>query len=156
MSKNSEAFKTIKIYYERACEGIEDCKNSLTFNPADCEDAYARIARVRERYDEEKKKLLPKESNALSKLIEKDNFIKGLMHIRSVGEHVTKRTDFTIITTRNETITLPAATSAMAMFVSPTVTLKDTKGNIHQICHFDFFKEFQRRGDAAFRRAENP
>jgi hypothetical protein len=52
------------------------------------------------------------------------------MHIRSVGEHVTKRTDFTIATTRNETIKLPAATSAMAMFVSPTVTLKDTKGNI--------------------------
>ena len=157
MNSNSEAFKTIKIYHERFRESIENCKKAVTFNPADCEDAYARAARVRERYMEEKENstLCPSELNALSRVFENDVFTQGMMNIRHVGEHVTKRVDFLIRTTKNEAIKLPAATSAMAMFAHSTVILNDTAGKPHQISHFELLEELKQRYDAAIKKAEN-
>ncbi len=157
MNSNSEAFKTIKIYHERFRESIENCKKAVIFNPADCEDTYARAARVRERYMEEKANstLGPSELNALSKVFENDVFTQGMMNIRHVGEHVTKRGDFIIRTTKNEAIKLPAATSAMAMFAHSTVILNDTAGKSHHISHFELLEELKQRYDAAIKKGEN-
>lgn len=157
MPNSSEALKTINIYYIELCKGIENYKNSETFNAAVCQDAYARAARLRERYKEEKnnEQLLPGELKALSKVFDNDNFTEGMMNIRHVGEHVTKRSDFRITTTRNESITLPAVTSAMAMFSNYTVTLNDTAGESHTIDHLKHLEAFQQRCAAAIKNAEN-
>ena len=75
MKNNSEAFATIKIDYGQACEGIENCKDS-PFNSASLRDAYARVARVRERYKEDQEKLKSNEYAALSKVFKDDVSLK--------------------------------------------------------------------------------
>jgi hypothetical protein len=82
MPNSSESLKTINIYYIELCKGIETCKNSETFNAAVYQDAYARAARLRDRYEDEKKnkKLRPGELKALSKVFDNDNFTEGMMN----------------------------------------------------------------------------
>jgi hypothetical protein len=92
---------------------------------------------------------------SLSKVFDNDIFTEGMMNIRHVGEHVTKRDDFIIATTRNEPITLPATISAMAMFANNTVILNDTAGKSHTIDHLKQLEAFQKRCAAAINKAEN-
>jgi len=157
MASNSEGLKIIKSYAESFHESVEKFTRAQVFNQADCEDAYARAARARERYLEEKRSsaLNNGELTPLSRVFENDVFTEGMMNIRHVGEHVIRREEFIIRTPGGEPIKLSTATSAMAMFAGFTVTLNDTGGKPHQIDHRILLCTLDERYSKAIKNAEN-
>ena len=107
---------------------------------------YARLSRLRDRFKAEKHNLDPSALAALSKVFENDTFIKGMMTIRQVGEHVKKRgNDLVIWTTANKPITLGTESSAMAMFSASHVTLTDIAGNPYHLDHLQMLGEAEER-----------
>jgi hypothetical protein len=157
MANNSEGLTRIKSYFEDFSNAIEHYKQSEQHDAANCQDAYERAARIRERFRDEatNSTLQPGERMPLSKVCDNDPFIKGMMNFRHVGDHIKKKDDFIIRTRSNEPITLPAATSAMALFAYPIVTLNDIHGKPHRINHLEMLEEGQRRFAAAITKAEN-
>src|SRR5437870_2119041 len=117
----SESFDRIEKHFVAFSEGIERCRTAKTFNAADWQDAYNRLSRLRDRYLNEKPNLSASEQAALDKVFEHDSFIKGLLDIRQIGEHVQKRTLPVIPVYTKTPITLHAETSAGAVFSGPIV-----------------------------------
>ncbi len=124
-----------------------------TFIAADWQEAYARFARLRERYKKEKTDLTRAEREALSKVFEHDTFAEGMMNIRHVGEHTKKRAEFVIRTPRNVPITLGAESSAMAVFSASSVFLNDTGGKTHRVDHLEMLEEMQKKIAVAMTKA---
>ncbi len=124
------------------------------FIRGDLLDAYARLVRLRNRFKAEKHDLNPAALAALSKVFEHDTFIKGMINIRQIGEHVKKHGDELVIwTTGTAPITLDAESSAMAFFSASTVFLNDTDGNPHRLDHLEMLKETEKRIAAAMTKA---
>lgn len=153
MINSSEAFQRIESYFEAFRTAIEKCRTAGAFLAADWQDAYGRLARLRDRYMQEKPNLTQSERKALSKVFEHDTFTEGMMNIRQVGEHVRRRGDFMIRTTTNTPITLDVRSSAMAVFSACTVFLPDTDGNSHRVDHLEMLKEMKKRIAAAMTKA---
>ncbi|MFQ6018721.1 MAG: hypothetical protein ACE5KF_11065, partial [Kiloniellaceae bacterium] len=146
MTNSSEAFQRIEGYFDEFCKGVDVCLMTDLFVRGDLLDAYGRLARLRDRFKAEKHNLNPAALAALSKVFEHDTFIKGMMHIRQVGEHVKKRGGQLVIwTTGNEPITLDAESSAMAVFSASPVTLTDIHGNPHPLDHLEMLREAEKR-----------
>ena len=153
MINNSEALQRIEGYFKAFRAAIERCRTTAGFDPADWQDAYGRLARLRDRCLEERPNLNTSEREALSKVFEHDTFTEGMMNIRQVAEHVKKRGDFMIRTTGNVPITLDSESSAMAVFSGPTVFLTDTAGNTHRLDHLEMLEEMEERIAAAISKA---
>lgn len=151
----SEHFDRIEAYFAAFSEIIERCRTAPTFNPADCQDAYNRLSRLRDRYLKEKPHLTPSEQAALAKVFENDHFIEGLLNIRQIGEHVQKRTPATIPVYTTTPITIPVETSAGSLFDGPIVILSDTQGRKHPTDHFQNLAEAQTRIARALARAKD-
>ena len=147
MANNSEALQRIESYFDEFCKGVKDCLTTQLFVRGDLLDAYSRLARLRDRFRAEKNNLNPSALAALSKVFENDTFIKGMMHIRQVGEHVKRRgvDDLVIWTTGNAPITLSAETSAMSMFSAFCVTVTDNLGKPHPLNHLQMLQEAEKR-----------
>ena len=110
---------------------------------------------MRDRFKAEKDTLNPSALAALSKVFEKDTFVKGTMNIRQVGEHVRKRGDDLVIwTTGNAPITLDAESSAMSMFSASCVTLTDILGKPHPLDHLQILQEAEKRITKAMSKAK--
>jgi len=101
MNNSLESFHTIESYFEAFRSRLEECRAADTYVAADWQDNYTRLARLRNRYLEEKHHLNRTADKALSKVFEGGTFIDGMMHIRVVSEHVTKRCDLVIRTIGN-------------------------------------------------------
>lgn len=153
MTNNSEAFQRIETYFESFRTKIENCRKAPTFNAADWQDAYGRFARLRGRYMKEKPNLDKPERKALSKVFEEDTFTKGMMDIRQVSEHVTKRPPLMIRTKSNTPITLKAESSAMAIFSASAVFVNDTEENPYRLDHLQMLEELERRIATAMTKA---
>ena len=151
----SESFARIENYFVAFSGGIERCRTATTFNAADWQDAYNRLNRLRDRYIKEKANLALSEQTALAKVFEDDIFIKCLLNIRLIGEHVQKRTPPVIPLYTNTPITMPVETSAGAMFDAPIVRLYDTKGQLCQTDHLHNLEEAESRIRHALARAKN-
>ena len=149
----SEAFDRILPYVQAFSEGIDRCRSATKFSAADWEDAYNRLNRLRDRYTHEEPNLDPSERQALQKVFEQDLFIKGLLDIRQIGEHVQKRTNPEIRLFTNAPIYMPVETSAGAFFASPTVRLPDTSGDLHLTDHLRNLEEAEQRVKRAVSRA---
>ena len=153
MTNSSEAFQRIEGYFGAFRTAIDSCRMTGTFLAADWQDAYARLARLRDRYMKEKPQLTRAELEALSKVFEQDTFTEGMMDIRQVGEHVRKRGDLVIRTTSNAPITLSAESSAMALFSASTVFLNGTDGNPQRVDHLEMLEEMKKRIAATMTKA---
>ncbi len=151
----SDALKRIEEYAQPFRDGIARCEAAAAFNMADWIDAYNRLARLRDRYDAEKDHLTPSERQALSKVFDNDVFIKGMIAVRQIGEHVTKRGGAVITTTGNAPISLDVETSAMAYYAAPRVKVADVKGQPQEVNHLERLQEAQKRIDAAILRARS-
>ncbi len=145
MEQKSEAFERVEGYYMAFRDGIARCQNAPCFIAADWQDAYARLARLRERYCFEAPSLSKSERNALSKVFEHDTFIEGMMNLRQIAEHVQKRTDLVIRTTNNVPIALASGSSALAVFGAAIAKLSDTSGKLHDFDHLRSLREAERR-----------
>lgn len=148
----TEALARIEQDFEAFRDAVVRCRSAVVFRRADLQDAYGRLARVRDRYLKEKDALDPSERPALEKAMESDTFFRGMMDFRQVGEHVTKRRELTIRTVDNVPIHLDFDTSAMAAFAAPIVTLPDTQGVQHRIDHLKLLNEAEKRIGAALGR----
>lgn len=151
----SEHFDRIEAYFAAFSESIERCRTADTFKPADWQDAYNRLSRLRDRYIKEKPYLTPSQQAALAKVFENDHFIEGLLDIRQIGEHVHKRTTPTVPIYTTMPIDIPVETSAGSMFEAPFVMLEDTKGRKHPTDHLHNLEEAKTRITRAIARAKD-
>ncbi len=153
----SEALSRIEDYITAFSEGIERCATASTFKPADWQDAYNRLSRLRDRYKKEQSNLTASEKKVLAKVFEDDRFIKTLLDTRQIGEHVTKRTAPTIaLYTTGAAAQIPCEVSALPMFAGPSVTIPDIDGRPHQIDHLQNLREAECRITTALARAKQP
>jgi hypothetical protein len=148
----SEALTRILDDARAFSAGIARCRTS-PFNAADWEDAYNTLHRLRERYLTENPTLDPLERDALAKVFEDDLFIKGLLHLRQVGEHVRYRQGVVLRTRTNQPILLNVAASAGSAFAAPVVRLPDVSGQIRPIDHLANLEEAEKRIQRVFDRA---
>jgi hypothetical protein len=138
---------------------VEACRSAESFRPIDWKAAYGALGRVRERFLHEKKNLAPAQQAALQKVFEEDVFIKGMMALRQVSEHVTHvRRDAPgprISTIQNAPIQLTVESSAAAAFSVAVPVLRDVMNKPHAIDHLKMLEEAQRRICAALVRARS-
>lgn len=151
----TESLMRIDEDFKAFRDAVARCQSASAFKRADLQDAYARLARVRERYLKEKTVLAASEQRALAKVFDDDTFFQGMMDLRQVGEHVVKRTGPTVRTLGNAPIELDCQTSARSAFGAPEVTLTDTRGDSHRIEHLQLLQEADRRIQIALRNARS-
>jgi hypothetical protein len=135
----------VRTYFGYFQECIDRCRKASDFHAPDWEDAYARLARLRERYRDEKGDLAPFERKALSKVFEEDPFTKGMMQIRQVAEHIEINESFTIRATDNAPLVFGTETTAQAMFSAAVPNLIDIHGEPQRIEHLKMLEEMERR-----------
>ena len=150
---HSEAFQTIQDYFENFRMAVEQCRMAADFIAADWQDAYNRLARLRDRYINEKSHLHRAELDALSKVFEHDSFTDGMINIRHVAEHIKRPGTFTIRTTNNAPVHLSSEASAMGIFSASMVVVHDTAGNTHRLDHLKMLTEMENRISAAMSKA---
>ena len=152
----TDALGRIAGYFEEFRQSIERCRSADAFKAVDWKDAHGALGRLRERYEHEKDDLTPEQQKALRKVFEDDVFIKGMMELRQVGEHVVRRGGPTIYTTGNAPVHLTVESSAMAVFAGPVVTLPDIDGKVHKLDHGERLEEALRRIGAALAKTSLP
>ncbi len=148
----TDALKRIEGDLQDFCSELEKCRQSNA--PADYRDAYGRFARVFDRYEREANKhnLTNYEFNILNKAFN-NGFIKGVMIIRQVSEHVEVK-DFTIQTIHNVPVSLINESSAAAVFSASLVYLSKTDGSVHRLAHLEMLTETQKRIQRAITKAQ--
>jgi hypothetical protein len=118
----TEALERIAEYFAEFRQSVEACRGASSFRSVDWKAAYGALGRLRDRYIHEKSNLTPAEQAPLRKVFEDDVFIKGMMELRQVGEHVVRREGPMIYTTENAPVRLTVESSAKAVFAAPVVT----------------------------------
>jgi hypothetical protein len=144
----TEAFERISAYFEELRESVRRCQSDPS--PLNLKAAYDALARLRERFVQERKNgnLTAEELRVLEKALDKDEFIKGMMNIRQVGAHVVQRgkdDEVQIWTTENVPFRISAEVSAMPMFASHVAIVRDTTGCSQEINHLKMFAEALKR-----------
>jgi hypothetical protein len=147
------ALNRVQKYVQEFCEALARCDIASIFSSADHQDALNRLARLRDRFQAERRHLTHGEARALAKALDEDAFIQGMLDGRQIGEHVTNRRGAVIRTPRGTPITLEAQTSAMSFFADQLVRVSDVKGNLHELDHLARLKEAEKRIVAAMRNA---
>jgi hypothetical protein len=121
-----------------------------------CLDAYNRLSRLRDRYEHEKHNhtLAPLQLAALKKVFEQDEFIKGMLNARQIGEHVQRRSrgerEVQLYTT--EPIHVPVEVSVEAFFCRAVYVIKGLDGKV-RYHHLDQLQKAEQRVRAAMQRA---
>jgi len=153
----TESLDRIETYFDEFREAIDRCRSGKKFRAGDWKGAHAALGRLRERYLHEKEHLIPEQRAALQKVFEDDVFIAGMMAIRQIAEHVTHVSRSAmgprISTPWNAPIQLTVESSAMAVFASPIVILRDVNNTPHEIDHLVRLEEAQRRIGSALAKA---
>jgi hypothetical protein len=80
---NLDPLNVIETYFAAFREGVKRCREAHAYVMADWLDAYGRLARLRDPFLIEQARLKPETRNELSKVFEKDTFMKGMMDIRT-------------------------------------------------------------------------
>lgn len=145
MTTPSHALASIQTYFAHFRESVERARKEAIFRTADWQDAYARLARLRERYLSEAVNLTRAEGTALSKVFEHDVFIEGMMQMRQVAEHIHRRETFIIRRVDNSPMVFGTECSAGAVFSSSAPTLVDTDGQPHLVDHLKMLQEAEGR-----------
>jgi hypothetical protein len=84
----TDSLERIQKAFEDFRSLVEHCRNEAMSDMADIRDAYARLNRLRNRYQREQKNLDAAERDALRKVFEEDNFITNMLIVRVISEHV--------------------------------------------------------------------
>ena len=118
---------------------VAECCRATSFDADDYRDAIGRLGRLRERYQHEQRNgtLDPGEAEALYKVFEDDVFIKGMLDVRKISEHIEKRSGggAVIRLKDNSPIPLSAQTSAGALFAGPIYSVHRSQGQVHSVDH---------------------
>jgi hypothetical protein len=147
----TEALERIAAYFVEFCRSVDDCRRSADpFRSEQWKGAQSALGRLRNRYLREKRYLSSAEQVALRKVFEEDVFIKGMMQLRQVAEHVILPEGPLIYTIGNAPVQLTADSSALAVFADAIVRLPDNKGVFHTIDHLQRLEETGRRISRAF------
>ena len=150
----TEALERIDEYFKEFRDAVNDCRLAGSFRAADWKEAYGALGRLRDRYLHEKENLTPEQQAPLQKVFEEDVFIRGMMEVRQVSEHVVRSEPGPLIrTTGNAPIQLTVESSAMAVFAAPVVVLCDILNMPHTVNHLQMLEEAERRIGAAVARA---
>ena len=154
----TEALGRIDNYFQEFRQVVDACRKAESFKPADWKNAYGALGRLRDRYRHEKEDLTPGQQAALQKVFYDDLFIKGMMAIRQVSEHVTYVSRDApgplIRTTWNEPIQLTVESSAIAVFSAPVVILRDIANMPREINHLSMLEQAERRVGNALDKAK--
>jgi hypothetical protein len=153
MDGPTEALQRIEAYFTEFEQSVTACR-SASSKAVDWKAAYGALGRLRERYHHEEKNLTGKERAALQKVFDGDPFIKGMMELRQVAEHVVRREPGPLIrTTQNAPVQLTVESSAMAVFAGSVVILRDVANVAHTVDHLKMLEEARRRIRAALKKA---
>jgi hypothetical protein len=145
-----DALEHIEQDFEEYRRSVADCQAADPFRAELFRSAYAALSRLRERYRHERKRLAPMQMRALEKVFENDRFIRGMLHLRQVSEHVMRQVE--LMTTEN--MPLIVETSAHAMFAAPSVPLTDAQsGQPYLFHHLNYLLEAERRVKRALDKA---
>jgi hypothetical protein len=154
----TEALERIRDDFRDFSDGISRCRTP-PFTAADIKDAYARLSRIKERYDHEKGKraLDALELQAFRKVFEDDRFIEGMLNGRQIAEHVTKRIGGgpVLYTPGIYPVPLSVQTSARAFFADHIYRAIDAQGHVTFFNHLDQLEEAKRRIESAITHATN-
>jgi len=153
---STDALNRVERDYEAFSEGVARCQGAPSYTPADYQDAYERLYRLKQRFMKEQKakSLGQSEYKALSKVFEKDRFIDSLLDIRNVSAHVLKGGDLAISTKDNELFNLPIETSAGALFAESRPVMNDISGEPRSVDHQKILEEAKRRVERAICKAK--
>ena len=153
VAKLTDALKRIEGDFQDFCSEIENCRQSNA--PADYRDGYGRFGRMFDLHEREetKRNLSQSEYKILDNAFKNDGFIKGVMILRNVSEHV-EVADLTIHTNKNVPVTLINGSSAAAVFSAPIVPLCTTAGDVYRLNHLEMLTEAKTRIQRAITKAK--
>ena len=156
VSHSSEALQRIEKVFRDFRAAIERCRKSQPGEPADLQDAYSRLARLRERYEREKdhRNLNQTELEPLSNVFVHNKFIEGLMNIRNVGDHVEMHENFFVSTPDMQIWDFEVGSSAFAFFSGPAPNVVDIAGVSRRIDHVNWLGEAEKLIDRAIVKAK--
>ena len=153
MTKHPNPLEVIELYFEAFREGVKRCREAEDYHMAEWQDAYARLYRLRERFLNERSNLKPIARNELEKVFVYDTFIEGMMDLRTIGDHVTKRREPVLYIKGNVPVPLVVEVSALEVFGAPVVTLSGKRGSI-VLKHLEHLDEAELRIAKAIHRAK--
>ena len=133
----------LSLRFQRSVDACRLARWADPFLPDPWHNAYGALGRLRDRYKIEKANLTSEQQFALQKVFVRDTFIDGMMQVRQVSEYVTQG-DWTVLRTP-QNIPVKVTTSAMALFISPSVTLPDTKGELQRVDHLGWLEKAEKR-----------
>lgn len=141
----------ITTCYQEFQDSLEECQNSN--DSRKFKDAYNSLSRLRDRYNHEndKKGLDGSTFENLENPFNKDVYIRGMMTIRQIGEHVESKNPV-IYTSNNSPIYLEASCSAGSVFNGRYGIVTDREGNTHRLDHWERLNEAKRRIDSKWRK----
>ena len=150
----TEGFKRVEQECREFCDLVAYCRGEAS-GMAHIKDAYSRLNRAHDRYEYEaqQRSLDPSEHSALSKVFGKDEFIKTMLTVRIIGDHVLKRGGADLLNQDNERFTVTSASSAAAVFSHPRVYLEAADGP-HLWDHLKELGEAARRISTAITNAK--
>jgi hypothetical protein len=152
----SEGLNRILLEVSAFSEGIKRYRSSTSYNATLCRDAYNGLSRIRERYEHERDKnrsLEPDEEKALRKVFEEDEFIKGMLHARQIGEHVQINEPVIRLMTGGP-IKPCVETSAGSLFAGRVGIVRDVEGTTHYIDHVEYLERAEKRVQRALELAQ--
>ena len=149
MKTRSEALTRIQAAARAFSDKVAECCRATAFNADDCRDAVGRLGRLRERYVKEMDNgtFNPVEAQELRKVFEDDVFIKGMLDVRQISEHIEKRSGGgpVVRLKDNRPIPLSAQTSAGALFAGPICTVHRPQGQVDHVNHLEQLREAEQR-----------
>ena len=157
MRRSSEALQRIEDDFDAFRQKVDLCRNSETCTGGDIRDAYSRLNRLRERYELERDKgnLTYSQRQELENTLEYDVFLKGLMQLRQISEHVKLKSEPVIRTVGNAPIRLDQESSAAGVFAKATVFLTQNNGAPYRCDHLEKLEEAVKRIGRALQRARH-
>jgi hypothetical protein len=149
----TDGFRRIEKRFEAFREKISQC-HEANATMDDIEDAYSRLYRLRNRYEYERDKraLDPTELAPLRKVLEEDNFIKGMLFVRVIGEHVEKGGSV-LSYPDGSTFRVTSESSGAVVFAEPHYVFFDADDQEQPGDHRKQLREAERRVARAFARA---
>ena len=137
----SNAFELIAKDAHDFVDLVEWLSKIPGYNAATYKDAYGRMNRVWNRYDEQKNELTPSERGALKKVLEDDNFTKYVLSIRVIADHRTNRRGAKVPLRTRGSHSLSEKTSAAALFRDRRVAARTGTNQIIYVDHLDILQQ---------------
>ena len=133
----SDRLERIRIEVRAFSEAVAKCRDANS-TMLDIKNAYTQLYRVQKRFVHEaykEKSLSPAEIDALSKALEGNVFIKSMMDVRAISDHVFKREGAVLYRPDKSFFEITSSSSEAALMASPRVDLPDKNGGLQHWNH---------------------